>query len=53
MTHEELVGKFERNAQELLDAQQRRRLIDAVMNLERTRRTRVYWWILSIAEGAA
>jgi 2-methylcitrate dehydratase PrpD len=34
MTHEELVGKFERNAQELLNAQHRNRLIDAAMNLE-------------------
>jgi 2-methylcitrate dehydratase PrpD len=52
MTHEELVGKFERNAQELLDAQQRRRLIDAVMNVERTPDTSVLV-DLSIAEGAA
>jgi 2-methylcitrate dehydratase PrpD len=34
MTHDELVGKFERNAEALLDAARRRRLIDAVMNLE-------------------
>jgi 2-methylcitrate dehydratase PrpD len=34
MTHDELVGKFERNAETVLDAARRQRLIDAVMDLE-------------------
>jgi 2-methylcitrate dehydratase PrpD len=34
MTHEELVGKFERNAQPLLDATRVKRLVDAAMDLD-------------------
>jgi len=34
MTHAELVGKFERNAEGVLDAQQRKRLIEATMDLD-------------------
>jgi len=52
MTHEELVGKFERNAQELLNAQHRNRLIDAAMNLEHAPDASVLVG-LSIADGTA
>jgi 2-methylcitrate dehydratase PrpD len=52
MTHAELTGKFETNAQDLLDADQRRRVIDAVMNLERAAEASVLV-DLSIPDGAA
>jgi 2-methylcitrate dehydratase PrpD len=52
MTHAELVGKFERNAQELLDTPRRKRLIDAVMNLEQAPHASVLV-DLAIAEAAA
>jgi hypothetical protein len=52
MTHEELIGKFQRNAQPLLDAARARRLIDAAMDLEQLPNASVLV-DLSIAERPA
>ena len=52
MTHEELVSKFEVNAENMLDARQRKRLIDAVMDLEHASHASVLV-DLSISEAAA
>jgi len=52
MTHEELVSKFQVNAENVLDARQRERLIDAVMDLEHASHASVLV-DLSISEVAA
>ena len=50
MTHEELVDKFERNAEGVLDAQQRKRLIEATMDLDNATQASVLVE-LSLPEG--
>ncbi len=52
MTHQELVSKFEVNAENVLDARRRKRLIDAVMDLEHASHASVLV-DLSISEATA